>query len=67
VLRSGNWNWTSKVKRTADKLYRDMTCSGSGDDLLSSVGVSGVLPFGGFVSCGREYQECVDVGVLGRG
>lgn len=58
-------NWASKINLTADKLYRDMTCSGGGDDLLSSIGIGGVLLFGGFVPCGREYQKSVDIGVLG--
>lgn len=34
---------------TADKLYGDMTRGSSGDDLLGSSGVGGVLPFGGLV------------------
>jgi hypothetical protein len=40
---------------TANKLYRDMACSSSSDDLLSSVGIGGVLPFGGLAACSREY------------
>jgi hypothetical protein len=48
-------NWTSKVNLTADKLYRDMTSSSSGDDLLNSIGIGGFFPLGGLVSCGGEY------------
>ena len=48
-------NWMGEVDLTADKLYRDMACSSSGNDLLSSVGVGGVLPFGGLVARSGEY------------
>jgi len=48
-------NWTSKVNLTADKLYRDVTCSSSGNNLLGSIGISGVLSFCWLFPCGREY------------
>ena len=62
-----NWKLDARVDHTANELYRNMACSSSGDDLLSSIGISGVLPFGGLVPCGCEHQECVNVGVLRRG
>jgi hypothetical protein len=52
---------------TADKLYRDVACSSSSDYLLGSIGIGGVLPFGGLAPRSCEYEERVDVGVLGRG
>ena len=56
VVRAiGNWIGEVDLNLTADKLYRDMTCSSSSDDFLSSIGISGVLPFGGLAACSREH------------
>lgn len=48
-------DWVGEVGLTADKVYGDMACGGSDNDLLSSIGVGGILRFDRFVACSREY------------